>query len=199
MPRVAGRTPEDTRRALLDAAGACIRARGTSATLDHIAKEAGVSKGGLLHHFATKDDLVRALAQDLFDRFRADVDAAMDPDDTEPGRLTRAYIRVSAAFSRDPGNFRDLVPLLSHLATIPEITDLAREDTLRWHDDLAADGLPPHVTALITAAADGISAIPTWHHHPDRQPQIDLEALLVSLTTPGPVWDHLAPPDGDTP
>ncbi|GLY50844.1 TetR/AcrR family transcriptional regulator [Lentzea sp. NBRC 102530] len=85
MPRVAGRTPEDTRRALLDAAGTCIRARGTSATLDHIAKETGVSKGGLLHHFATKEDLVRALAQDLFDRFRADVLAHLDPDDTEPG------------------------------------------------------------------------------------------------------------------
>ncbi|MEU7478221.1 TetR/AcrR family transcriptional regulator [Lentzea sp. NPDC042327] len=193
MPRVAGRTPEDTRRALLDAAGVCIRARGTSATLDHIAREAGVSKGGLLHHFATKDDLVRALAQDLFDRFRADVLAAVDPADTGPGRLTRAYVRVSAAFSQDPGNFRDLVPLLSHLVAIPEIIDLARDDTLRWHGDLAADGLPPHVTALVMAAADGISAIPTWHHHPDRQPLVDLEALLLSLTTPGPAWEHLAP------
>ncbi|HEX7307877.1 TetR/AcrR family transcriptional regulator [Lentzea sp.] len=194
MPRVAGRTPEDTRRALLDAAGVCIRARGTSATLDHIAREAGVSKGGLLHHFATKDDLVRGLAQDLFDRFRADVLAAVDADDTTPGRLTRAYIRVSAAFAHDPGKFRDLVPLLSHLAAVPEITDLAREDTLRWHDDLSADGLPPHVTALVTAAADGISAVPTWHQHPDRKPLTDLEALLVGLTTPGPAWDHLAPP-----
>ncbi|GHH42614.1 TetR/AcrR family transcriptional regulator [Lentzea cavernae] len=196
MPRVAGRTPEDTRRVLLDAAGSCIRARGTSATLDHIAKEAGVSKGGLLHHFATKDDLVRALAQDLFDRFRADVLAAADLDDVAPGRLTRAYVRVSAEFSHDPGKFRDLVPLLSHLATVPEITELAREDTLRWHDDLAADGLPPHVTALITAAADGISAMPAWHHHPDRKPLTDLEALLIGLTTPGPAWDHLAPPRG---
>lgn len=192
MPRVAGRTTEDTRRALLDAAGACIRARGTSATLDHIAKQAGVSKGGLLHHFATKDDLVRALAQDLCDRFRADVIAAVDPADTAPGRLTRAYIRVSAAFSRDPENFRDLVPLISHLVTTPEITDLARDDMRRWHQDLASDGLPPHITTLVIAAADGISAVPTWHHSDPRSLH-DLEALLLTLTTESAAWNHLVP------
>ncbi|PRY38983.1 TetR/AcrR family transcriptional regulator [Umezawaea tangerina] len=193
MPRVAGRTREDTRRALLDAAGVCIRARGAAATLDHIAKQAGVSKGGLLHHFATKDDLVRALAQDLFDRFRADVTAAVDHGDLAPGRLTRAYIRVSAALSRDPDTFHDLGPLIGHLAAIPEITDLAHADTRRWRDDLADDGLPPHITALVTAAADGISIIPTWNHT-DPEPHHDLEALLLHLTTNTTAWSHLALP-----
>ncbi|WP_434439276.1 TetR/AcrR family transcriptional regulator [Lentzea sp. E54] len=196
MPRVAGRTREDTRRALLDAAGVCLRARGTSATLDDIAKQAGVSKGGLLHHFATKDDLVRALAQDLFDRFRTDVTAAVDPDDTAPGRLTRAYIRVSAAFSHDPDTFHDLVPLIGHLAAIPEIVDLAHADTRRWHDDLAEDGLPTHITDLVIAAADGISTTPFWSHaHPAALR--NLEVLLLTLTTNATAWDHLAPPPSE--
>ena len=199
MPRVAGRTREDTRRALLDAAGACLRARGTSATLDHIAKHAGVSKGGLLHHFATKDDLVRALAQDLFDRFRANVLAAVDPADTAPGRLTRAYIRVSAAFSHDQRTFRDLVPLISHLVAIPEITDLAEADTRRWHDDLATDGLPPHITDLVIAAADGISTVPSWNNHSNPEALRNLEALLLALTTNATAWDHLAPPPSEHP
>lgn len=199
MPRVAGRDREDTRRALLDAAGVCIRARGTSATLEHIGKQAGVSKGGLLHHFATKDDLVRALAHDLFDRFRADVAAAVDPNDTAPGSLTRAYIRVSAAYAHDPNTFHDLIPLISHLSTIPEIADLADADARRWHDDLSADGLPPHIAALVTTAADGLSIIPAWNHHPDSKTLRDLENLLLALTTNTIAWDHLIPPTDELP
>ncbi|HEY3469357.1 MAG TPA: TetR family transcriptional regulator, partial [Amycolatopsis sp.] len=82
MPRKAGRGPEETRRALLDAAGTVIRTRGISASLDDIAKAAGVSKGGLLYHFPAKDALVRTLAQDILDTFRAEVHAALDPADT---------------------------------------------------------------------------------------------------------------------
>ena len=42
----------DTRRRLLDAATAVVRRDGARAlTLDAVAAEAGVSKGGLLYHF----------------------------------------------------------------------------------------------------------------------------------------------------
>ncbi|MDH6232284.1 AcrR family transcriptional regulator [Mesorhizobium soli] len=36
-------------------------------TLDAIARRAGVSKGGLLHHFATKKDLIRAMLKHFAD------------------------------------------------------------------------------------------------------------------------------------
>jgi AcrR family transcriptional regulator len=59
-----------TRRRLLDAAVAVVRREGPRAlTLDAVAAEAGVSKGGLLYHFATKDDLVDALIEDWRDSF----------------------------------------------------------------------------------------------------------------------------------
>ena len=42
----------DTRKRLLDAAAAVVRRDGAGAlTLDAVAAEAGVSKGGLLYHF----------------------------------------------------------------------------------------------------------------------------------------------------
>ncbi|PSJ57096.1 TetR/AcrR family transcriptional regulator [Pseudaminobacter soli (ex Li et al. 2025)] len=41
-------------------------------TLDAIARQAGISKGGLLHHFATKKDLIRAMLKHF-------ADAASDP------------------------------------------------------------------------------------------------------------------------
>ncbi|WP_274631085.1 TetR/AcrR family transcriptional regulator [Arvimicrobium flavum] len=36
-------------------------------TLDAVARQAGVSKGGLLHHFATKKDLIRAMLEHYAD------------------------------------------------------------------------------------------------------------------------------------
>ena len=86
-----------TRALLLAAAGRCIATRGASVSLDVIAREAGVSKGGLLHHFPTREDLLLALMQDLLDQFTAAVDrelererAALSPSEPAPaGTLGR--------------------------------------------------------------------------------------------------------------
>ncbi|PWW63378.1 TetR/AcrR family transcriptional regulator [Actinokineospora spheciospongiae] len=199
MPRKAGRSAEDTRRALLDAAGAAVRARGVSASLDDIARQAGVSKGGLLHHFASKDELVRALAEDLLAGFRADVTAAVNPADTAPGALTRAYVRVCADFARDDVAVHELQPLIGHLSTIPEVAEIARADARRWRDDLRADGLPDHITALVVAAADGISAAPDWSTPLDDSALRGLETLLLALTTDTRLWDHLDVAPGQLP
>jgi AcrR family transcriptional regulator len=182
MPRKAGRGPEETRRALLDAAGTAIRTRGISASLDDIAKTAGVSKGGLLYHFATKDALVRALAQDLLDTFRADVRAALDPADPGPGRLTRAYVRASLDTSFDEVAVRETIALIAQLISIPEIAGLARADAERWDRDLHADGLPDHVVTLVIAAADGASTAPLWGAGIDVAAARKLEQQLLELT-----------------
>lgn len=182
MPRKAGRGPEETRRALLDAAGAVIRTRGISASLDDIAKAAGVSKGGLLYHFPAKDALVRALAQDILDRFRADVLAALDPADTAPGRLTRAYVRASLDTSQDEVAVREAIALIAQLIAIPEIAAIARADAERWDTDLRADDLPDHVVTLVVAAADGASMAPVWGVSIDVQAAKQLERQLLAMT-----------------
>ena len=43
------------------------REGGTAITLDRIAAEAGLSKGGLLYHFARKEQLVQALVERAVD------------------------------------------------------------------------------------------------------------------------------------
>jgi AcrR family transcriptional regulator len=68
-------------------------------TLDAVARAAGVSKGGLLYHFPTKEALIRA----LIETFIAEWDRAMareyarDPEPEKPGRWLRAYVRASFA------------------------------------------------------------------------------------------------------
>lgn len=193
MPRKAGRPPEETRRALLDAAATVIRARGISASLDEIAREAGVSKGGLLYHFATKDDLVRALAHDLLDTFRTEVAAAIDPTDQAPGRLTRAYVRACMATAHDETAARESTTLVAQLNTVPEIVALARTDTDRWTEELRADGLPDHILVLVITSADGASTAPMWGGTLPTSQTHRLEHQLIHLTHDQNLWQHLKP------
>lgn len=182
MGRTAGRDPEQTRTALLDAAAQVVRERGVSATLDDVARRAGVSKGGLLYHFASKQELLLALAREWLERFRAAVEAAVDPADTEPGRLMRAYVRVSVHEALDAAATRDALVLVAHLSTVAAVADLARADALRWQADLRADGLPEDVLSLVLAAADGVSAQPVWGMEPEPQELERLRDRLLALT-----------------
>ncbi|WP_127506078.1 TetR/AcrR family transcriptional regulator [Actinoplanes solisilvae] len=189
MGRTAGRSPQDTRRALLTAAGEAIRVRGIHASLDEIARHAGVSKGGLIYHFASKDELILALAHDLLATFRASVDAALDPADTAPGRLTRAYLRAVLVPPADELAARESLALITQLMTVPEVAALARADAQRLEADLAADGLPPDVLTLVVAAADGMSSAPLWggsYLTPEHQ---RLTRRLLDLTYRPTMWE----------
>ena len=61
MPKVTHRSAK-TIAAILEAAGRVIRRLGSAGlTIDAVAAEAQVSKGGVLHHFASKDALIAAM------------------------------------------------------------------------------------------------------------------------------------------
>ncbi|MEV0049012.1 TetR/AcrR family transcriptional regulator [Saccharopolyspora shandongensis] len=170
MGRTTGRTPEDTRRLLLEAAARVISRQGVGATLDAIARHAGVSKGGLVYHFASKQALLVALAQEQIDAFRDAVLAQITGPEGTPGRLTRAYVRASLApLGGDEALER--LSLIAQLLAVPEVLDIVREDERRWQSDIDADGVPTATQRVVLAAADGISARPIW-----TPPDLDLPA-----------------------
>jgi AcrR family transcriptional regulator len=162
MGRKAGRTPEQTRRLALDAAATVFRTQGVGATLDDVARVAGLSKGGLVYHFKSKDELLRALVTDIIDAWREAVIAKLDPEDSAPGRLTRAYIRACLADDHDQHELRDAIALSVQLATDAQVAAAMNADAARWAADLQDDGLPGDVIRIIIAAADGASTLPEW-------------------------------------
>ncbi|MEU4564998.1 TetR/AcrR family transcriptional regulator [Actinoplanes sp. NPDC023936] len=191
MGRTAGRSPEDTRRALLESAGEVIRTRGLNASLDDIARHAGVSKGGLIYHFASKDELLLELARSVLARFRDDVAARLDPADDAPGRFTRAYIRALLAPVEDEVAARREMALISQLSTVPAVAALVAADTTELNDEFAADGLPPDVLTLVTAAADGVSIAPMWGGTVATADHRELEKRLIQLTRRPELWQSL--------
>ncbi|MFD6565768.1 TetR/AcrR family transcriptional regulator [Micromonospora profundi] len=190
MGRTAGRSPQDTRRALLDAAADAVRTRGIHASLDDIARFAGVSKGGLIYHFASKDELILELARDQLAAFHASIDAALDPSDTAPGRLTRAYIRAAVA-PDDDADVRESLALITQLMTLPAVAELARADAEQLDAALAADGLPTDVLALVVAAADGMSTAPLWGASTQKPARQRLVERLLHLTRHPHLWDTI--------
>lgn len=182
MGRQAGRSPEETRLAVLDAAAQEFRTHGLQASLDRIATSAGVSKGGLKYHFASKDELILALARHLLESFRENVRARLDPADARAGALVRAYI--SARMSLEPGvalQHQDLV-LITMLSTVPSVQELALADSTRWEQDLSNDGLPPRVYEVAIAAADGASCAAAWGSFTDDGSLDRLRGYLIDLT-----------------
>ena len=93
--------PEAVRQQLLEVAAKLSLEKGpSSVTLDAVSQAAGVSKGGLLHHFPNKLALLDGLFDDLVTRFDREIEAAMARDPAGKGRFTRAYIDV--CFALDP-------------------------------------------------------------------------------------------------
>jgi AcrR family transcriptional regulator len=124
-------------------------------TLDAVSRRANVTKGGLQHHFRSKQALLQALCDQLFGEFQANLALALEQEPDGPGRRARAYIR--ACFdTHSQLNQVETQRAIGLLAlTLPE----ARE---RWHQamqaELAADGEGTgHADLLLVCrmAADG--------------------------------------------
>src|SRR3954468_20172457 len=88
-----GSVTSDARTRILDAAEAIVRARGVSGlTLEAAAKEAGVSKGGLLYHFGSKEALITGLLARMAEWMQADFEAHVAAQPAGPGRVARAML-----------------------------------------------------------------------------------------------------------
>jgi AcrR family transcriptional regulator len=74
--------PEQVRRALLDCAAQIAAEQGAAAiTIQAVAERAGVTKGGLLHHFDSKQALLAAVFSDLLEQMDREIsaDASREP------------------------------------------------------------------------------------------------------------------------
>ena len=77
MTNTRKRNPSATRQRLIEAAGELACTEGTAKlSLDAVAARAGVSKGGLLYHFPSKNDLLRGMVASHIDRLREKLEEA---------------------------------------------------------------------------------------------------------------------------
>ncbi|WP_285663941.1 TetR/AcrR family transcriptional regulator [Actinorhabdospora filicis] len=145
----------ETRERLLDAATRVLLVEGAGAlTLDAVAREAGVSKGGLLYHFSSKQALVGGMVERLVGRF----DRALRGAGDSPGAATRTYIEATISPEAEgAGSEADKVTAALFAAALvdPEALAPLREVYRRWQERLVRDGIDPVEATLARMAVDG--------------------------------------------
>lgn len=142
---------------LLNAAEQVVAREGVShLTLDAVAKEAGVSKGGLLYHFPSKSALVVSVVHRLADRCECEHAAALEGTAHEPGAFARAFLRVRCA-QMDPSEAPLLTALVAAAGVNPEYLQPFREYLARWQQRLEQDGIDPADAMIVRLAAEGLA------------------------------------------
>lgn len=170
---------------LLDAAATLVPRRGSGElTLDAVAKHAGVSKGGLLYHFPSKDALIQAMIARMVEAFNAEVLAAVAKEPAGPGRLTRAIIKVG--FDHPKGMIqkdeRLRRALLAAVSNKPSLLEPVRANVRKWITELESDGLPKGYSLLALAVMDGVCFWKMFQmHNPSTADIAGLKNILNSL------------------
>lgn len=147
-----------TRQKILQAAGQVILEKGVEAlTLDAVAQQAGLSKGGLLYHFPNKNALIVNLVEQLLHDFEATLQHEFDQDDAPgtPGQWLRAYVRATERMSKES------LALIARLSSIlvempPELVQSMEAYEQRCHQHLENDGIDPVQARIIQLAIDGL-------------------------------------------
>lgn len=175
--------PELVRRALLDAALQLGYEKGMAGvTVNAVAERAGVTKGGLFHHFASKEALFEGLVRDIIDQVDREIDLLIAQDPEPRGRFTRAYIRVmlkSSAFTGDQQWAGLSAAFMADPAINRHWTGWIEERLTRHYE---TDGDP--VLDVVRFAADG-----AWYTFIDKAPKPgqleDLAERLIAMTLAG--------------
>ena len=170
---------ERSRKAALAAALTIIAREGPGRlTLDAIARESGLSKGGLMHQFRTKEAVLRALLEqqiahigEFTDEFRAG----------NAGSLAQPELATQIATSKEiiAQQYSVAQAMLAALASDPKLLVNAREQDARRVEEIKREAFDPELAVLRWAAARGLALLSMLRLCPI--PEADLEPLFARL------------------
>ena len=183
IEHVATRDKERTRRAILDAAEQLFSERGSKVSLADIATAAGVTQGGLRHHFPHREALIKGVIEHSVARTWEEVRAHVDLSENRPGKFTRGYVRALT------GDSEYLTHIFSPAGLIAALGDLAdetlyRRDAENWNAAFAADGLPWSRVLTIRFAAEGLAMAASCRYVTDEDLALARADLLAMTEQP---------------
>jgi AcrR family transcriptional regulator len=178
-PKVTMKQPDATRKTILEAASRITARDGAlNLTLEAVAKEAGVSKGGLLYHFPNKEALISSMIDEHLVSWSQAVEAAKDK---EKGAFTRAFVKTTA----NPVELETQLGsgLLAAVALNPALLGPVKKHYTAWQKQIENDGISPVTATLVRLAADGLYFAEIFDLAPPKgKLRKQLEARLLALT-----------------
>lgn len=172
----------NTRASLLAAAADVVRLHGVAnLTLERVAETAGVSKGGLLYHFASKQELVRDLLADTLGRADVSLNDMASTNGLRDGAFTKAYldyVRTGQHDEVDSGAGVFAAAALNDGDLAP-----AQDQFARWQQRLLDhDGIDPTAALLARVVGDGLWLIDLFGLAPPTAEQREALCELVERT-----------------
>ncbi len=146
------------RTAILDAIADIIERDGvTAVTFDAVAAETGLTRGGLLYHFPSREELILATHKHNAEMWEKEMKrlAGKDADEAAPAERHAAYIETCAEAAK-----RVELLLMLESAKDLELGTLWREIVDRWAPPVPDSDDPDAISSFIARlAADGL-----WIH-----------------------------------
>lgn len=127
-----------------------------SFTLEEVAKEAGISKGGLLYHFPSKDALMKGLIENNLALFESKVAAGEKTSISDfPNNWFISYIREQ--FNTAKIDYNTMSGIIAAFALNQELLHPVLESRKQWFEKM--NGLnDPILGIIISLACDGIAS-----------------------------------------
>ncbi|MGH6809550.1 MAG: TetR/AcrR family transcriptional regulator [Ensifer adhaerens] len=177
---------ESARDRILTAAEAIVVGKGVSSlTFDEVAEQTGLSKGGILYHFASKDALIRAMVERFVYRFETGL-AGIEKEDEDPhGRYTRAYVGATLGEAASTGEQYDRLgaSITAALSNFPDLLEIVRQQNIRCQAAVEGDGLDPVDATIIRLAVEGLWMAEVFNvMHLDPEMKRKVTARLIERT-----------------
>ncbi|WP_420436540.1 TetR family transcriptional regulator [Candidatus Poriferisocius sp.] len=173
-----------TRDRILQAATEVITQEGVSSlTLDKVAARAGVSKGGFLYHFGSKDALIIGLLNQVMGVLDNELNVLAEGIDSKRGAFALAYLD----YVREPTQAATdtAVSILAAAAVDDDLLDSTRATFQRWQNRLRHDDGVEDVQALLARiVGDGLWLIDLFGLAPptaeERRKVLDLVSNMIT-------------------
>ncbi|SDC21418.1 transcriptional regulator, TetR family [Pelagirhabdus alkalitolerans] len=159
---------------ILNAASRIVEEKGIfNFTLESVAKEAGISKGGLLYHFPSKQALVEGMVEHLARNYQEKIETQANEDPVERGKWTRAFLNVT--FNQGYPKKEMHAGLLAAKAVDPTLLKPIHEAYEKWQHQIENDGIDPIDATIIRLATDGIwlsELFETYQIEPEQKEEV---------------------------
>lgn len=141
---------------ILDVANKVIAEKGLNCfTLDEVAKAAGISKGGLLHHYPSKDKLIKALIENYIDLFQSRV-SEREKTLSEASPCNWLVSFIYEQFNQCKLDTNTMYCLLAAVASKQDLLHPVLEKRKEWIEKIN-DCKDPIMALIISFACDGIA------------------------------------------
>lgn len=142
----------DSRARLLDAAISIVARNGAShLTIDGVARESGLSKGGVLYHYPSKHALLQGMMEKMLDELTSKSAEARQADNA-----SELVAHIRSLSNRSPQERATSLALLANAAEAPSLLDAARPFVKERVAKIREESIDEELSLILFLASEGI-------------------------------------------